>query len=202
VSEGSPVAERIDVISTPSTLRERVRNLVSKLLIFGANQIGRVPNRALRKFYYRRALGWQIAPGATINTGLKVWGGRGKVSIGRNSTIQIDCLIAGIGMTELRIGDNVAIAYRVAIMLGTHDLDAPDFKGVVAPVTIEDYAFIGAGAIILPGVTIGRGSVVAAGAVVPKSVPPYTIVGGNPAKPIGERRRDLDYSTENYWLLH
>jgi maltose O-acetyltransferase len=51
-------------------------------------------------------------------------------------------------------------------------------------------------------VTLGRGAVVAAGAVVPKSVPPYTIVGGNPAKPIGERRRDLDYSTENYWLLH
>jgi maltose O-acetyltransferase len=202
VTGSSPVADSTDVVSRPSTLRERVRNFVTGLLIFGANQIGRVPNRALRNFYYRHALGWEIAPGASINTGLRLFGGRGKVWIGRNSTIQIDCLIAGVGMTDLRIGDNVAIAYRATIVLGTHDLDDPDFKGTVAPVTIEDYVFVGAGAMILAGVTLGRGAVVAAGAVVPKSVPPYTIVGGNPAKPIGERRRDLDYSTENYWLLH
>ena len=189
-------------VDSPSPWRGRLKSFITGLLIFGANQIGHVPIRALRIFYYRHALGWQIAPGATINTGLKVYGGRGKVSIGRNSTIQIDCLLAGIGMAELRIGDNVAIAYRTAILLGTHDLDGPDFKGIVSPVTIEDYAFVGASAILMPGVTLGRGSVVAAGAVVPKSVAPYTIVGGNPAKPIAERRHDLDYSTENYWLLH
>ena len=52
------------------------------------------------------------------------------------------------------------------------------------------------------GVTLHEGAVVAAGSVVTKNVPAYTIVGGNPAKPIGERRRDLDYSTETYWFLH
>ena len=201
MSEGSPRVESIEV-EYPTTWRGRIQEFVEGLLIFGANQIGRVPIRALRNAYYRYALGWKIEAGATLNTGLKVWGGRGKVSIGRNSTIQIDCLFAGVGMVELRIGENVAIAYRTAIMLGAHDLDDPDFKGVVTPVTIEDYAFIGTGAILLPGVTIGRGAAVAAGAVVVKSVPPYAIVGGNPAKVIGERRRDLRYSTETYWLLH
>ncbi|MCC6641470.1 MAG: hypothetical protein IT386_09945, partial [Deltaproteobacteria bacterium] len=92
---------------------DRLRNAIAAILAFGANRIvGYVPIRAVRGFYYRHALGWEIAPGATINTGLKIFGGRGKVSIGRNSTIQIECLFAGVGMIDLRIGENVAIAYR------------------------------------------------------------------------------------------
>jgi maltose O-acetyltransferase len=182
---------------------ERFRNAVAPIIAFGANRIiGTLPIRAVRNFYYRHALGWSIAPGASINTGLKIFGGRGKVSIGRNSTIQLDCLFAGVGMTELRIGDNVAIAYRTTLLLGSHDPHDADFGAIVAPIVIEDYVFIGANVVVVPGVTIGRGAVVAAGGVVTKDVAPYTIVGGNPAKPIGERRRDLDYSTEAYWLLH
>lgn len=195
--------------SPPQTVRNdatpyaRLRNAVAAVLAFGANRIiGYVPIRAVRNFYYRKALGWTIAPGASINTGLKLFGGRGRVSIGRNSTIQIECLFAGVGMVDLTIGENVAIAYRTIILLGGHDVRDRSFAGVVSPVVIEDYVFVGAGAIITAGVTLGRGCVVAAGAVVTRSVPPYAIVGGNPAKPIGERCRDLDYSTETYWLLH
>lgn len=195
-------SERL-IVRNQATPYDRLRNFATALLAFGANRIiGYVPIRAVRSFYYRHALGWQIASGATINTGLKIFGGRGKVSVGRNSTIQIECLFAGVGMTELRIGENVAIAYRVMLILGGHDAHDPTFPGVVEPIVIEDYVFIGAGAIVLAGVTLGRGCVVASGAIVTKSVPPYTIVGGNPAKPIGERRRDLDYSTESYWPLH
>lgn len=193
---------RVTVVEA-ANLRERLRDKLSAVLAFGANSVvGHLPVRALRNLYYRRAMGWEIAPGATVNTGLKVFGGRGKVHIGRNTTIQIDCLFAGVGMAELRIGANVAIAYRTSILLGTHDLQDPGFAGVVAPVRIDDYCFIGACAVICAGVTIGRGAVVAAGAVVTRDVPPFTIVGGNPARPIGERRTDLDYSTETYWFLH
>ncbi len=195
--------ERRKVIHGRKTLREHLRDTINPILAFGANRIiGYVPIRAVRNFYYRHVLGWSIAPGATINTGLKLFGGRGKVSIGRNSTIQLECLFAGVGMTELRIGENVAIAYRTMLLLGSHDPQDREFPGVVAPILIEDYVFVGAGAIVAPGVTLGRGCVVAAGAVVTKSVPPYTIVGGNPARKIADRRRDLDYSTESYWLLH
>lgn len=180
-----------------------LRNRICDVLVFGANRIvGHLPIRAVRNAYYRYALGWEIAPRATINTGLELFGGRGKVSIGRNSTIQIGCLFAGAGMAELRIGENVAIAYRTILLIGGHDVNHADFPGVVAPIVIEDYVFIGAAAIVVPGVTIGRGAVVASGAVVTKDVPPYAIVGGNPAKVIGERRRDLSYSTESYWFLH
>jgi acetyltransferase-like isoleucine patch superfamily enzyme len=191
------------MIEAPRTIGQRVRDALVPILAFGANAIiGRLPIRAIRHWYYRRALGWSIAPGATINTGLKIFGGRKGVSIGRNSSIQIDCLFAGVGMAELRIGENVAMAYRTVVILGSHDPQDRGFRSYVAPIVIEDYVFIGANVTILSGVTLGRGCVVAAGAVVIRSVAPYTIVGGNPAKPIGERRQDLEYSTETYWLLH
>jgi maltose O-acetyltransferase len=63
-----------------------------------------------------------------------------------------------------------------------------------APVTIEDYVWIGHRAIIMPGVTLGRGAVVAAGAVVTKSVPPMSIVAGVPARVIGQRKSALSYT--------
>ena len=62
-------------------------------------------------------------------------------------------------------------------------------KGKSKPILIEDDVFIGARAIVLKGVTIGKGSVVGAGTVVTKSVPPYSIVAGNPAKVIGDSRK-------------
>jgi maltose O-acetyltransferase len=68
-----------------------------------------------------------------------------------------------------------------------HQVDDPNFKAIEEPVTIEDYVFDGPRAIILPGVTIKRGAVVAAGAVVTKDVPPMTIVGGVPAREIRKR---------------
>jgi maltose O-acetyltransferase len=91
------------------------------------------------------------------------------------------------GRARLSIGDHVDIASEVMIYNAEHDLNDPHFKAIQAPVTIGDYVFIGPRAIILPGVTIGRGAVVAAGAVVTKDVPEFTIVGGVPAKEIGER---------------
>ncbi|TXH01667.1 MAG: acyltransferase, partial [Rhodocyclaceae bacterium] len=78
---------------------------------------------------------------------------------------------------------------HVAIRLHGKDyinIDKDDRLGYVrAKVEIGEYTFIGAGACVLPGVTIGKGSLISAGAVVSKSVPPYSIVAGNPAKVIG-----------------
>jgi maltose O-acetyltransferase len=82
----------------------------------------------------------------------------------------------------------VDIASQVMIFNSQHDINDPHFGAITAPVTIEDYVFIGPRAIILPGVTIGRGAVVAAGAVVTKNVAPGTVVGGIPAKPIATRK--------------
>jgi acetyltransferase-like isoleucine patch superfamily enzyme len=85
----------------------------------------------------------------------------------------------------IRIGSRVLIAANVTITTREHPVALPRWKVTKdAPIVIEDDVWIGAGAIVLPGVTIGRGSVVAAGAVVTEDVPPFTVVGGVPAKTI------------------
>ena len=98
------------------------------------------------------------------------------------------------GRDKLTIGNHVDIASSVMIYNSEHNIESGDFMAVDGPVKIGDYVFVGPRAIILPGVTIGKGAVVAAGAVVTKDVPEYAIVGGVPAKIIGERKnKDLNY---------
>ena len=101
----------------------------------------------------------------------------------------------------LTIGKNVTIAYDAIIWTLHHDMEASDFCTIGAPTTIDDYAWICSRSILLPGVHIGEGAVVASGAVVTKDVPPYTVVGGIPAKKIGERNNhNLCYSA--YHPIH
>ena len=88
---------------------------------------------------------------------------------------------------KITIGTKVAISREAFICTASHDITKPERPLFTAPITICDGVWIGARAIILPGVTIGEGAVVAAGAVVTKDVDPFTVVGGNPAKFIKKR---------------
>lgn len=120
-----------------------------------------------------------------------------KVKIGENSHINRGCLLDGRG--GITIGQNVSVSHNVNILTGSHDMNSPGFMGVFLPVTIDDYAWISAGSTILQGVHIGKGAVVAAGAVVVKDVAPYDVVGGVPAKHIAKRNEKLDYKVSG-WL--
>lgn len=93
------------------------------------------------------------------------------------------------------IGCNVCINDNVQLLTGSHDVMDSRWPHKAGPIIIEDYVWIGTSALILPGVKLGRGCVVGAGAVVTKSVAPGLIVVGNPAKPLDKRRgADLDYN--------
>lgn len=101
--------------------------------------------------------------------------------IGRNVFINFDCVFLDLG--GITIEDNVLIAPKVSLLSEGHPI-APNHRQslVPAPIHIKKNAWIGAGATILPGVTVGENAVVAAGAVVAKDVPANTVVGGIPAK--------------------
>ena len=106
------------------------------------------------------------------------------VKVGKNVFVNNDfiCMARG-GIT---IEDGVMIAPRVSLLTANHDLNDHSVL-LCSPVRICTNAWIGSGAIILPGVTVGENAVVAAGAIVTKDVAPNTVVGGNPAKPIQSR---------------
>jgi len=108
------------------------------------------------------------------------------IEVGEGSVIGDNAFLDG--RDRLIIGNHVDIASGVMIYNSEHDINSEDFGAIVAPVEIGDYVFIGPRAIILPGVKIGKGAVVAAGAVVTKDVEEFTIVGGVPAQVIGERK--------------
>lgn len=111
------------------------------------------------------------------------------ISIGKDVFINSGCHFQDQG--GIIIGNGSFIGHNVVLATINHDLDpANNRKNHYAPITIGNHVWIGSNATILPGVTIGEWAVVAAGAVVIKDVPPYTVVGGVPAKVLKTVRND------------
>ena len=115
-----------------------------------------------------------------------------KIEIGDRVSVGPKVLLDG--RRNLTIGNSVVIGYGAIIWTLNHDYNDTHFCLKGAPVIIHDYAWICSHSIILPGITIGEGAVVASNAVVTKDVEPYTIVGGVPARIIGKReQKKYDY---------
>ena len=101
---------------------------------------------------------------------------------------------------KIILGNNVVVNDGCTLLTASHDVNCPNWSHVKAPIVIEDYAWIATNSMILSGVTIGKGAVVGAGSVVTKSVPPYQVVAGNPARIVKERKlKELSYVTV-HWL--
>ena len=158
-----------------------------------AEAAGRLLGHGLRIFLYRRLCGVKIGPKTSLHRGCRMYAPAG-ISIGAHSVINREVLLDG--RSGLDIGANVSVAEGAMLLSLEHDPQSPEFAPRGAAVIIRDYVFIGARAIILPGVTVGKGAVVAAGAVVTKDVADYQIVGGVPARPIGQRTENLQYNLD------
>ncbi|OGG11291.1 hypothetical protein A2Z00_02300 [Candidatus Gottesmanbacteria bacterium RBG_13_45_10] len=183
--------------------------------VYLATLTGFIPSHTVRLFLYRHMFRIKIGRNSSIH-----WLARfnlpSGIEIGHNTIIGNDAFLDGrfyrtwVGSENkffqylrdfinprerpLTIGNNVSIAGEVRMYTMQHDVDDPQFKEVGAPVVIDDYVVIGTRVTILPGVHIGKGAVIASGAVVTEDIPPYTVVGGVPAKFIRNRSKDLRYT--------
>lgn len=152
--------------------------------------VGYIPSHLVRNFFYRLC-GMTIGRGSTLHMGARFYLPH-KIFIGEDTLIGDHAFLDG--RASLKIGNHVDIASQVMIYNSEHDLTDETNKAIEESVVIEDHVFIGPRVIIMPGVTISRGAVIAGGAVVTKNVPEKAIVGGVPAKEIGQREiKSLNY---------
>lgn len=178
--------------SPPST--SRLKLFAGGLAAYLYNRgLGLCPIRLIRRAYLKRYLG-RFGAGSGVQLGVKFLNGR-KVHLGERNVINFGCLFDG-RKYPITTGSDVSIGPEASLLTLGHDPQAPDFADRGGPITIGDRVWIAYRAIILPGVTIGEGAVIAAGAIVVRDIPPYAIAAGSPAKVVGTRNRELTYTLD------
>lgn len=174
----------INIIKHLRGIRNGFRNTIIERFV------PNLPSKTLRNLFVR-LFGGKVSKNVYFFTGFTIRNPKGLI-IEDGVNIGPKCLLdARCGLT---IHKNAVIAYEAIIWSLNHDYNDLNFCGKGAPVDIGEYAWICSRSIILPGVKIGKGAIVASGAIVTKDVAPYTIVGGIPAKVIGQReQKDYQY---------
>lgn len=162
----------------------RIYNYFADFFLFWLNLLVNIPSHHIRRLLMR-LYGANIGKGTSIHMGAHFYSLK-NLKIGKDSIVGSGVFLDG--RDKLIIGDHVSIASEAMIYNSEHDIHSDDFHHILEPVEIGDYVFIGPRAIILPGVKIGRGAVVAAGGVVTKDVLEFSVVGGVPAVVLGERK--------------
>ena len=159
-----------------------------------AYNIGRLHGLSLRLYLYRR-IGMKVGQGCVIRRGVYL-ASPNELQVGDGSFIGRASLYCTGGV---RIGRNVNVSDGVVVITAKHDINSPDFNATYEPIVIEDWAWLATNAVVLAGVTVGEGAVVAAGAIVTHDVPAYSVVAGNPATVIGERtKQEFRYVPGSY----
>jgi len=142
-----------------------------------------LPFSSVRGFILR-CFGAKLENGVVLKPGIRVkypW----LLSVGKQSWIGEDVWIDNL--VEVRIGANVCLSQAAYLCTGNHDWSDPSFGLQTLPIILEDGSWVGARALICPGVRIGQSGVAAAGSVVTKSIPAFEIHSGNPAQFVKRR---------------
>jgi maltose O-acetyltransferase len=159
-----------------------------------------LPSKHIRNLLLNLYKNFDIDRSVAIYRKAHIWDGI--LTIKSGTSIGFNCHLDA--RSGIYIGKNVNLATEVMIWSLHHEINSIDFKTKGGSVIIKDYCWLGSRCIILPGVTVGEGAIIAAGAVVSKDVEPYSVVGGVPAKKIGQRDKlNFNYQPNNYWIhLH
>lgn len=172
-----------------ATMRVVVRVLARRPVLLG---------KLLEQFAFRKALGAEARILALRSLGAKIGqevfiGARVKVLAPQNLIVGDRTSLSGnilIGSWEpVRFGHDVLVNDEAVFLTGEHDVNSPTFATTGEPLTIGDYAWLPRQITVLPGAQIGEGAVVGTGSIVTRPVEAYTIVAGNPARKIGDRKR-------------
>jgi maltose O-acetyltransferase len=148
--------------------------------------VNRLPVHAIRVGWLR-LMGANIHARASLQIAVLVFGPPSRLSIGADTVVNPEVrLDARSGLT---IGRNVSISREVFVLTLGHNYNSVDFSLKGAPVVIEDDVWIGIRAVVMPGVTLARGSIVAANATVTHDTEPWGVYAGTPARKIGNRRQ-------------
>lgn len=173
-----------------SLIKVNINNVVNGWLMYSIINTGNIPIHSIRRYLYKNIYNMRICRNVVIY-GRCEFRAPYNIEIGTGTIIGDNCLLDG--RNGIVIGENVNFSTGVWIWTEQHDPQCQYFSCKGAPVIIKDRAWVSCRTIILPGVTIGKGAVIAAGAVVTKNVEPYSIYAGVPAKKIGMRNNDLKY---------
>lgn len=183
--------KRIHHKSMGNDMSKPVKAIYYAITLWGNRVINKLPSRHIRRWFYQMLgarFGNNVFPCRRVEIllpkGLDLGDG---VAIGWFAELD--------ARGGIKVGHDTNISSHVKLITGSHDIEDPSFTADFLPIHVGHHCWIGTGAMILQGVKIGDGAVVAAGAVVTKDVEPWSVVGGVPAKKIGIRNKSVNYST-------
>lgn len=173
------------------SLGNKIARLVWTLvwLIFG--RLSPAPFFGLRATLLR-VFGAKVGKGSRIYPNVKIWA---------PWLLQVDDVVALANGTEIynpggvRLGHHVVISQGAYLCGASHDFNEEEFPMIWKPIVIESYGWICARAIVLPGVVVGEGAVLGAGAVASKNLEDWSVYAGNPSRKVGERKKFLSAET-------
>lgn len=196
--EVTPDGRRIYHKSMGNEMPKISKAIYYAITLWGNRVVNKIPCRHLRKWFYQilgAKIGKRCFPCRRVEIllpkGLKIENG---VAIGWFAELD--------ARGGISIGHDTNISSHVKLITGSHDINNPEFTADFLPIHIGHHCWIGTGATILQGVRIGDGAIVAAGAVVTKDVPSWTVVGGVPAKEIMKREKNVEYKNGSAPFLY
>ena len=184
--------------SMGNEMAKPLKILYYAIVLFGNTVWNKLPSRHLRKWFYQ-LLGAKIGKRTFPCRRVEILFPKG-LNLGDGVSVGWFAELDARG--GIVIDHDTNISSHVKMITGSHDINDPQFTADFLPIHIGHHVWIGTGAMILQGVQIGDGAVIAAGAVVTHDVPSYEVWGGVPAKKISERSRDLKYKNGSIPLFH
>ena len=182
-------------------LKSKARRYLEGFIRYMQLQISYIPSHHIRNFLFKKVYLVKLGNKAVLYYGAEIRGSY-YLSIGEGAIIG-DKSVLDARRGGIEIGKNVQLGSFVKLWTGSHNHNDPYFRstpGKRGPIKIGDRAWLGPNVTVLNSVTIGEGAVIAAGAVVTKDVEPFAIMGGIPAKKIGQRNNNLLYSFSGNYI--